>query len=92
MAISTHSRPINMLFADKPRLLTAKKKKRQNKLDLCKYCGQPSYIAKSHNNTKTLQAKRRAADLMAANLTVSSSKLDTSGKMLSLSIVSLEDQ
>ena len=91
-ASGTHSGPMDMSFAGKRRPLTAEEKERRNKLGLCRYCGQPGHIAKDHNDVNTLQAKRRAAGLVAAGLTANPSELDASGKASSSSIVALEDQ
>ena len=90
-ATGTHAGPMDVSFAGKQGPLTAEEKEQRNKLGLCRYCGQSGHIAKDHNDANTLQAKRRAAGLVAAGLTAGPSELDASGKALSLSIVALED-
>ena len=62
-AIGIHLGPIDISYADKQEPLSEKKKKCRNKLSLCRYCGQPGYMAKNHNNASTLQAKRYAASI-----------------------------
>ena len=44
-------------------LLSAEEKERWNKLGLCRYCGQPSHIARDHKDSNTLLAKRHAAGI-----------------------------
>ena len=91
-AIGTHSGPIDMSYADKQKPLTVEKKKRQNKLGLCRYCGQPGHMAKDHNNTSTLQAKRHAAGIHAMAIASWSPKnMSSLENMSSLSIVALRD-
>ena len=54
---------MDLSSADKRGPLTAEKKKRQNKLGLCRYCGQPDHIARDHSDSAMLLAKRQAAGI-----------------------------
>lgn len=91
-ATGSHSRPMDLSSGDWRGPLSEEKKKRRNKLGLCKHCGQAGHIARDHSDPNTLLAKRRAAGIN--EMTVSPAPpipASSSENVSSLSIVALGD-
>lgn len=79
-ATGTHAGPMDISFAGKHGPFTPEEKERRSRLNPCRFCGQAGHIAEDHNDSGTLQAKRRAADiheLAISSENVSSSSTDT---------------
>ena len=80
----THAEPTDVSSAGKQGPLTTEKNEQKNKLDLCRYCGQPGHIAIDHKNSNTLLAKHCAAGIHKMTMVLSENTLSSS-------IVTLKD-
>ena len=69
-AMGTHAGPMDVSSVRRGPL-TTEEKERWNKLGLCRYCGQPGHIARDHNDSNTLLAKRCAAGIYEMTMTPS---------------------
>ena len=69
-ATGTHVGPMDVSSVRRGPL-TNEEKERQNKLGLCRYCGQSGHIAMDHNDANTLRAKRHATGIHEMTMALS---------------------
>ena len=90
-ATGSHPGPMDLSSAGKQRSLMTEEKERQNKLGLCRYCGQPGHIAHNHSDSATLLAKRQAAGIYEITMAPLATLSPLSENASSPSIVGLGD-